>query len=159
MSVTRPQFGNGQMIVNVQTVDPVNQTASGMFLDGSECPAIDTRYHVGAVSVNPAIGEQWVVERASYRSWKLVSKMPIHTPEIAVPQSAGQSIVGGSGEVTLVGSVINALAPISLATHTADTRPDASAYPAGSQIFDTGLNKPIYSTGTVWVDSAGVEVT
>ena len=38
------------------------------------------------------------------------------------------------------------------------SRPSASAVGAGSQFFDSTLNRPIWSTGTGWVDAAGAAV-
>lgn len=38
------------------------------------------------------------------------------------------------------------------------SRPSASASGQGAQIFDTTLNKPIWSTGSGWVDASGASV-
>lgn len=42
--------------------------------------------------------------------------------------------------------------------YTTGTRPSASTLGAGANIFDTTLNKPIWSNGTIWVDAAGTTV-
>lgn len=36
-------------------------------------------------------------------------------------------------------------------------RPSASTLGAGATIFDTDLSKPLWSTGSVWVDSTGAQ--
>lgn len=42
--------------------------------------------------------------------------------------------------------------------NTTVNRPSASAAGAGAQFYDTTLNKPIWSTGSVWKDAAGTTV-
>lgn len=41
---------------------------------------------------------------------------------------------------------------------TTASRPSASTAGAGASVFDTTLNKPIWSTGTAWVDATGATV-
>ena len=45
-----------------------------------------------------------------------------------------------------------------LAVYTTATRPSASAVPEGTGIYDTTLNKPIWSDGATWRDAAGTAV-
>jgi len=49
-------------------------------------------------------------------------------------------------------------APIKAKATTTAARPTAAAAGVGAQMFDTTLNVPIWSTGTVWVNGIGTTV-
>lgn len=43
-------------------------------------------------------------------------------------------------------------------TYPSSQRPDPTTKPAGSRIFDITLSKPLWCTGTAWVDATGTPV-
>jgi hypothetical protein len=79
------------------------------------------------------------------------------------------AIVGGSllfsahntydvGSATFAPRYLYAGTAVKTGTFATGSRPTASSVGAGATIFDTTLNKPIWSTGSAWVDSTGAAV-
>ena len=74
-----------------------------------------------------------------------------------------EEILGGdpSNALSPTGQVITGTVRASIvqtgATTTAD-RPDPAAAGVGASIFDTTLGRPVWSTGTAWVDASGAVV-
>lgn len=117
---------------------------------------IDIGHLVGAVQVVPSVGEQWVViqERGI---WKLDRQLPFGLPSMK-DAVEGQTNIGSSGPTEIVGSQINFNAPTRSLSAPSSSRPEAASVPVGSQIYDTTLNKPLWSDGTSWRDAAGSTV-
>lgn len=113
---------------------------------------IDISQHVGAIQVVPAVGQQWLIVKDG-RGWKLERQLPFNIP--LTPMVEGQTRIGSSGPTELGGSLVNLTAPLSAMTSNSSERPSASSVPVGSHIYDTTLNKPIWSDGTNWLDAAG----
>lgn len=63
-----------------------------------------------------------------------------------------------SGEFSYLASIGVVGGGFKLAAYTTAGRPSASTLGIGSNIFDSTLNKPIWSDGTNWRDAAGVVV-
>jgi hypothetical protein len=147
--------------VAITSVDVVGQMATGVANVGNLIN-IDTSYSVGAVSVTPTVGDQWVITKQNGQ-WKLDHQIPFNSPNLStVTPTQGQHVIGsGQGPVELNAgptSTINANSP--LATNAVPTtgRPAADSVPAGTQIYDSTLLKPIWSNGTVWHDASGATV-
>lgn len=145
-----------QQIVSIQSVDPTNNTATGLTRQ-SQTITIDTRYHVGAVHVVPGVGEQWYIQKVGTVSWALNRKLPANTTvltNVVDNPVAGQVSIGSSGIVSgplnLMGSVVSAQAPLKLSSSSASTRPSASDSGAGALIWDTDTSKALISDGTSW---------
>lgn len=146
----------------ITSVDVVNGQATATTLYASNTP-VDISHYVGAVGVTPAVGEAWYIAkiRGVNRLW---ARIPSNDPhQIAIMPTQGQHVIGsGQGPIELnagPGSTINAHSPIVNPTYTTAGRPDATKYPVGTQIFDTTLMQPLWSTGTDWVTVAGVSVS
>jgi hypothetical protein len=118
---------------------------------------IDISHFVGAVEVTPAVGEQWMIIR-DRSIWKLDQQLPHNIPSTLEPRYEGQTRIGSSGPTELDGSQVNANAPLRAQNTTTAGRPDAKLVSPGSHIYDTTLNKPIWSDGTSWRDAAGTIV-
>lgn len=118
---------------------------------------ISIGHWVGAIQVTPAVGEQWIVIR-DRGVWKLDSQIPFNIPSELSAAQEGQTRIGSSGPTELDGSQVNANAPLRAKNTTTDGRPAANSVSPGSQIYDTTLNKPIWSDGTNWRDAAGLVV-
>lgn len=58
----------------------------------------------------------------------------------------------------LKNGVLKGIGEVFPQSYTTALRPTATSVGNGFQIFDTTLNKPIWSTGTVWVDATGTTV-
>ena len=147
-----------QTVAAITSVDLVNNLAEAMIRDGSTV-SVHTDIHVGAVSVTPKVGEQWVVENA-IGGWRLLTRLPYNDPAQAqIPAVEGQSRLGtGSGPVELSGTSINAYSPVVLQNKATTTRPSASSAGAGAMIYDSTLKKPIWSDGSLWHDASGTAV-
>jgi hypothetical protein len=145
--------------VGIVAVDPASNTATAMTLQRSQL-SVDLRWHVGSVQVTPSVGEQWLIRYlvtpiGSY--WVLDSKIPFGTAETLTPVTEGQQQIGnGRGPIQLLGTQINVNGPLGVQAVTTAERPTGA--PAGTHLFDTTLNKPIWSTGTGWVDGSGTAV-
>lgn len=139
--------------VNTRTVPP---QATGI-MRTREYVQIDISHHVGAIQVTPAVGQQWLIIR-DRGIWKLDRQLPFNTPDELVPMVEGQTRIGSSGPTELHGSQININAPVRALVSPTTDRPDAKSVPVGSQIYDTTLNKPLWSDGTAWRDAAGSTV-
>lgn len=141
--------------VSIQTVDPVAGTATARTRYTTDL-TINTDYHVGAVHVTPAIGEQWYVRRVA-GDWVLDHKVSFNTTVkanvISNPVS-GTYQIGSSGPDTgpllLLGSHINAMAPLKLFAGNSPL-PDAATVDEGSLAYDDTAKNVVFSDGTVWV--------
>lgn len=118
---------------------------------------INIAHWVGAVQVTPAVGEQWICIR-DRGIWKLDSQIPFNVPSAIEIAKEGQTRIGSSGPTELDGSQINANAPLRAQNSATSKRPAANSVSTGSHIYDTTLNKPIWSDGTNWRDAAGLVV-
>jgi len=141
--------------VAITSVDAVNQGAHGVSNVGTLL-YVDTSYYVGAVSVTPSVGDQWVVKLINGQ-WRLDHRIPFNDPnQAAVIPTQGQHIVGsGQGPIELQGTQINVAGPLSVASYSSSALPPASTVPAGTHVYDTTLGKPVWSNGTNWTDSGG----
>lgn len=143
--------------VAIASVDTVGRTAVGWTRRGSQI-TIDLRYHAGGLQVIPAKGEQWFVTRNSGTAYRLSSKIPHNAPELLNEAKEGQVQVGSSGPLELNGSQINTNAPICLPAYASTERPDPATLPAGAMIWGLTENRPLFCTGTSWVDATGTVV-
>lgn len=143
-------------VVAITSVDPLAGTAAGLTRVGTTL-TIDVNQHVGAVELTPAKGEQWFVERWQ-GTWRLAWRVPFNDPKLLTETVEGQVRIGSVGPLELNGSHITARAPLAIAATTTAGRPPAAAAGAGAQMYDTTLNKPIWSDGTNWRDAAGTVV-
>lgn len=66
--------------------------------------------------------------------------------DLALSRSAASVLAMGTDDCFMTGKNVTG------------SRPSASAVGQGAQFFDTTLNKPIWSTGSVWVDATGATV-
>jgi hypothetical protein len=149
--------------VSIQAVDPVAGKATALTRYSTQV-TIDTDYHVGAVHVTPAIGEQWFVRRYA-GSWVLDHKVTFNTTvkaNVIANPTSGTYQIGSSGPDTgptnLLGSQVNVMAPLGVLAVTTANRPSAASVGAGGHIFDVSIGKPIWSNGTAWIDSTGAPV-
>ncbi|HEX4715881.1 MAG TPA: hypothetical protein VH164_13235, partial [Ktedonobacteraceae bacterium] len=151
--------------VAIKSVDVVNHSASAVNrfsstnVDNINNPGnqvfIDTSYYVGATQVQPAPGEQWMIQQINGQ-WRLHSRISYNDPNQQIEPTAGQHIVGsGNGPVELQGSQINVGGPLAVAAYTTATLPSASSVPAGTHVYDTSLGMPVWSNGTLWTDASG----
>lgn len=147
-----------QHISSIISVDLANQTAEAMINDGSSY-IVHFDHLVGAVQVVPSVGDQWIIDKG-IGGWKLLQRLPFNDPPATeVTRREGMVRLGsGNGPVELTGTEINAHAPIILDTKATTARPTAVNAGVGAMIFDTTLNKPIWSNGSTWVDAAGSPV-
>lgn len=147
-----------QVVVAVTGVDVNSNMAEVMLRDGSSVQ-VHTDIMVGAVSVTPAIGEQWIAEKG-IGGWKLLSRLPYNDPPAAqIPAEEGQARLGsGRGPVELAGTSVNLHSPLKLNTKATSARPSAATSGVGAMIFDSTLGRPIWSNGTNWVDATGTSV-
>lgn len=142
--------------VSINSVDVVNHGATGISNAGTSI-FIDTSYYVGAVQVTPSVGDQWAIQKINGQ-YRLLHRIPFNDPNQAgVIPTQGQHLVGsGQGPVELQGTQINANAPLAIKTTTTANRP--TGVPAGTHMFDITLSKPIWYSGTTWVDGSGTSV-
>jgi hypothetical protein len=142
----------------VTSVDAINQLAT-MTTRDLIVITVDTSYYVGAVQVTPTVGDQWQVEKVN-GNWRLKSQLPFNTPnDSAITPTAGQHVVGsGQGPIEMQGTRVNINAPLVTQAVPTTGRPAASSVPAGTQIYDATLNKPIWSNGSAWHDATGATV-
>jgi hypothetical protein len=126
--------------------------ATGM-MRTREYVQIDISHHVGAVQVTPAVGQQWTIIR-DRGVWKLDRQLPFNMPQDA-PMVEGHTRIGSSGPTELNGSQVNINAPLRPLISETSNRPNASTVPAGSQIYDSTISKPLWSDGANWRDAAG----
>lgn len=143
--------------VTITDVDPVTRRAKGLTRLRSHIE-IDLRYHVGGILVFPAEGETWLVGKAESHYYRLLNKLPVNSPDVLIEPVPGQVQIGATGPLQLHGSTICALAPVVLASYSSDVRPAAASFAPGTMIFDTDLAKPLFSTGSKWVDATGTPV-
>lgn len=145
--------------VAIQSVDVTNQGATGINSNGTYY--IDTSYYVGAVSVTPTVGDQWMIEQINGQ-WRLNHRLPFNDPNQTITATQGQHIVGsGQGPVELNAgptSTINANSPLAVASYTTATLPDPTSVPAGTHVYDSTLSKPVWSNGTTWTDATGTPI-
>lgn len=147
---------NKQQIVQIVSVDPSSSTAVGQTRQLQQL-TINTQYMVGAVHYTPGVGEQWYIRQVGTVTWALDRKLPKNTLDLAnvadnpVP---GQVQIGSSGIVsgplTLMGSTINAQAPISLLSAPTAALPAASTAGAGAIVYDSTVSQAVISDGTTW---------
>jgi hypothetical protein len=147
--------------VAITSVDVINHSAYGTANSGTPVP-INTAYYVGAVQVTPTIGDQWMVQNIN-GEYRLLQRIPFNDPnQVAVVPTQGQHVVGsGQGPIELQAGpndTINANAPLNTMSYTTVGLPDASTLPAGTQVYDTDLKKPIWTNGVYWHDATGVPV-
>ena len=152
-------FKTNTQIVAITTVDLAKMKAIGSTRQQSALN-IDLRYHVGAIHVTPAVGEQWTIQRFG-TCWALVSKLPKNTTDLLTVPAEGQVQIGSTGvtqgPLHLNGSQINVNGPLVTQVIDSSTRPDPTSVPVGTQIYDAGLKMPIWSNGTNWHDASGHE--
>lgn len=151
---------NSDSVNDIQTVAITKvileeKTASGMTRMRFEIQ-IDFSYPIGGLHVTPAVGEQWYVQR--YQSvWRLKDKIPFNDPTILIPTTQGQVKVGsGTGPLELSGTQVNLYGPLNVHACPTTERPEDVV--AGSHIFDTTLNKPVWYDGSGWRDASGSSV-
>jgi hypothetical protein len=150
--------------VRILTVDPVGNSATAQ-TRYTTALTINTQFHVGAVHVTPAVGEIWFVKRVYGGTWVLDRKLTSSDSTLAnvvTNPVAGTYQVGSAGIVqgplNLMGSAVTVMAPLGTQAVATSARPDPTTVPAGTQIYDSTLGKPIWSNGTVWHDSTGASV-
>lgn len=142
--------------IGIESIDVVGQSATGINSNGTYY--IDLSYYVGAVSVTPTVGDQWMIQQINGQ-WRLDHRLPFNDPNANITPTQGQHIVGsGQGPVELSGTQVNVLAPLSLASYTTATLPAATSVPAGTHVYDTTLGKPVWSNGTAWTDATGTPI-
>jgi hypothetical protein len=137
----------------IDSVDVVNHSAHGHSLTATGI-YINTGYYVGAVQVTPNVGDQWVIQKIA-GEYRLLHRIPFNDPnQAAVIPTQGQHVVGsGQGPIELQATQINAGAPFVIKTTTTALRP--TDIPAGTQVYDTTLSKPVFFDGTTWRDAMG----
>lgn len=147
---------NKQQIVQIVSVDPASNTAVGQTRQFQQL-TINTQYMVGAVHYTPGVGEQWYIRQVGTVTWALDRKLTQNTSDLANVADnpvAGQVQIGSSGIVsgplTLMGSTINAQAPISLLSAPETALPSASTAGAGSIAYNTTSQQAVISDGTTW---------
>jgi hypothetical protein len=142
----------------IVAVDAVNQLAA-FVAAGQNTIIVNTGYLVGAVGVTPAVGEQWQIEKIQ-GNWRLKGQLPFNSPnDSAVVPTAGQHVLGsGNGPVVVQATQAVINAPLSTQAVPTAARPDPTSVPAGTQIYDSTLGKPIWSNGSNWHDSTGESV-
>lgn len=69
--------------------------------------------------------------------------------------NSGTFISGGGIVIRRSNGQLRATYPIKGATSTTSGRPTAASVEAGAFLFDTNLNRPIWSDGTRWLDAVG----
>ena len=144
-----------RQVVGIIGVDPIAGVASGLNKFHT-LVRINLAHQVGGLHITPALNEQWFIERVQ-GSWVLLNKLNWNTPETLTPPGVGQTQVSAQSILHLnAGSYVSVNAP--LGTQAAATRPDPTTVPAGTQIYDTTLKKPLWSDGTAWHDATGTAV-
>ena len=142
-----PATSGYQQIVAITSVDLVGMKALGYTRQGAVDVPVDLRYHVGAIHVIPAVGEQWQIQRFGL-AWVLMAKLPYNTTDLLTEPVEGQVQIGSTGATQgplyLNGSQINLNAPLNTLSVTAATRPDPASVPAGTQIYDADLGLPLW---------------
>lgn len=145
-----------QQIVQIISVDPTTNTAVGRTRHGQPL-TISTQYHVGAVHYTPGVGEQWYIKQVGTVTWALDRKLPMNTNDllnVADNPVPGQVQIGSSGIVSgplnLMGSLVNAMAPLGLVSAPATSLPDPVAAGAGALIWNTTTSQVMFSDGTSW---------
>lgn len=145
-----------QQIVQITAVDPTSNSAVGQTRQGQQL-TINTRYMVGAVHYTPGVGEQWYIQQVGTVNWALERKLPQSTNDllnVADNPVPGQVQIGSSGVVSgplnLMGSTINAQAPISLLSSSTAALPAASTAGQGAVVYNTTTNEIQVSDGTSW---------
>lgn len=118
---------------------------------------VNTGYAVGEITVTPAKGEQWFIERFDME-WRLVSRIPFNDPNLTgVEPEEGQTLIGsGRGPTELTGTVVNAHGPLVLPPYATADRPEDLA--EGAVVWDSDLKQPVYYDGAGWVDAMGNSV-
>ena len=142
--------------VAIVSVDLNSRIAYGRTVYSTEV-RIDISHYVGGLQVTPAVGDQWYVEDIK-GVLRLKNKIPFNTDDISRPAVEGQVQVGSVGPLELNGGQINSNAPLRLSTYSTTSRPAATSLDAGTMVFDTTLQKPIWSDGSKWRDASGSEV-
>lgn len=119
---------------------------------------VNCAYAVGDSIITPAAGEQWYVERFDME-WRLSGRIPFNDATLNIEPVPGQVSVGSAnGPLELNGQQININAPLNTQSVATTARPDPTVLPAGTQIYDSTLGKPIWTNGTVWHDATGSTV-
>lgn len=150
------QYDNWIEPVAITALDTGTRMAIGRTRNRIEI-RIDISHHVGGLQVTPAIGEQWYVEKVK-GIYRLRDKIPFNADELHNEAVPGQVQVGSSGPLELNGGQINANAPLRVSAYRTASRPLATSVDMGTMIFDSTLQKPLWSDGTTWRDSAGTQV-
>jgi hypothetical protein len=143
----------------ITSVDVVNGQATATTRFASNTP-VDISHYVGSVGVTPTVGEAWYIAKIRGVN-RLHARIPTNDPnQGAIMPTQGQHVVGsGQGPVELnagPSSTINAHSPLSVLAVSTATRP--TGVPAGTHVFDTTISKPIWYTGSAWVDGSGTAV-
>ena len=99
-----PQENNIQAVA-ITSVDVAGKQACGQTRQGTQI-WVNTIYQVGAISVVPAVGEQWYVNKQR-GEWRLISRIPFQTDDQLRSPTQGQTQIGSSGPTELNGSVVN----------------------------------------------------
>lgn len=144
--------------VTIQSVDVANHSA-GTATAWGNVVYVDTSYYVGATQVTPTVGEQWQIQKLN-GDWRLMHRLPFNDPnQTGVVPTQGQHVVGsGQGPVELQGSTVNVAGPLVIQSYTTAALPDADSLPAGAHVYNTTLGKPVWTNGSVWIDSAGTPI-
>lgn len=144
--------------VNIDSVDVANQSAVGRSRTRGNIH-IDTSHYVGGIGITPTVGDQWYVSNIEGVN-RLHSRIPFNDPnQSAITPTQGQHVIGsGQGPIELQGTIINANAPLNTQSVATAARPSAASLPAGTQIYDVTIGKPIWTNGSVWHDSTGATV-
>lgn len=140
---THSAYDRDVQVVAITSVDPLAGVAVGLTRQGTSLQ-IDVHYHVGAVELTPARGEQWYVERCA-GTWRLQSRLPFNDPKLLTEPVEGQVRLGSTGPLELNGSALVARAPLVLPASGAVAAPGALARAAGG--------RPVWSDGTEWRDT------
>lgn len=119
---------------------------------------VNCAYAVGDTIITPAVGEQWYIERFDME-WRLAGRIPYNDATLNIEPVPGQVSAGSAnGPYELNGTVINARAPLVLASYTTTTRPEPGTAGVGAVIYDVTLGMPVFSDGVVWRDALGTTV-
>lgn len=157
--MTNPSFSSldtvTQQPVSIKSVDPANYVANAVTRQGGMLQ-IDLHYHVGAVHVIPAEGDQWMVRRFGM-TWALVSQLPHNTTElltVADEPTEGLTQVGssnpnGAGNLHLNGKVVVSNGPLQLKNAPTGGMPDVGDR-TGVVAYDDTLKVPVYYDGDSW---------
>ena len=144
-----------QQPVSIKSVDPANYVANAVTRQGGMLQ-VDLHYHVGAVHVIPAAGDQWMVRRFGM-TWALVSQLPHNTTDlltVADEPAEGLTQVGssnpnGAGNLHLNGNVVVSNGALQLKGAPTGGMPDVGDR-EGVLAWDSSLKAPVFYNGSAW---------